>query len=173
MSIQEPKSEAKGLPQSVRFSPAGQPPAASPQAPVLEPARPLKGVVAVIVRGGRFLVIRRSQFVRAPGMYCFPGGGIEAGETEPAALHRELSEELNVTPRKITRLWQSTTTWGVELAWWHVQLATEYRLEPNAAEVEVCHWYTAGEMRELADLLPSNIAFLDALAAGEFALPDE
>jgi len=50
-------------------------------------------VVAVILRGERFLVICRSQQVRAPGMYCFPGGGIEPGETEEQALRRELLEE--------------------------------------------------------------------------------
>jgi 8-oxo-dGTP pyrophosphatase MutT (NUDIX family) len=35
------------------------------------------GSIAVIRRGEQFLVIRRSQTVAAPGMYCFPGGGIE------------------------------------------------------------------------------------------------
>jgi 8-oxo-dGTP pyrophosphatase MutT (NUDIX family) len=54
------------------------------------------GVVAVILRDERFLVIRRSQQVAAPGKYCFPGGGIESGETESVALERELLEELNV-----------------------------------------------------------------------------
>ncbi len=45
-----------------------------------------RGVVAVVMRGDRFLTIRRSAEVLAPGKYCFPGGGIEAGETEVAAL---------------------------------------------------------------------------------------
>jgi len=43
------------------------------------PLSPRRGVVAVVMRGEQFLVIRRSQHVRAPGMYCFPGGTIEAG----------------------------------------------------------------------------------------------
>ena len=38
-----------------------------------------RGVVAVVVLEERFLVIRRSQEVVAPGTYCFPGGAVEAG----------------------------------------------------------------------------------------------
>ena len=44
-----------------------------------------RGVVAVIVRDQRLLVIRRASGVAAPGMYCFPGGGIEPGEIEEEA----------------------------------------------------------------------------------------
>ena len=50
-----------------------------------------RGVVGVVVEGGRLLVIERSQTVEAPGMFCFPGGGIEPGEAEQAM---RLSDEL-------------------------------------------------------------------------------
>ena len=56
-----------------------------------------QGAVAVVVRDDRFLVIRRSANVVAPGAFCFPGGGIEAGETEERALVREFREELGAT----------------------------------------------------------------------------
>ena len=41
--------------------------------------------VAVILDGDKFLIIKRSANVRAPGQYCFPGGGIEAGESNEQA----------------------------------------------------------------------------------------
>ena len=53
-----------------------------------------RGVVAVVVREARLLVVRRSALVEAPRAYCFPGGGIEPGETESEALRREMVEEL-------------------------------------------------------------------------------
>ena len=55
------------------------------------------GAIGVIVDAdGRMLVIERSQTVRAPGRFCFPGGGIEPGETEQHAVKRELLEELGI-----------------------------------------------------------------------------
>ena len=39
------------------------------------------GVVGIVYEADRFLVIRRSMKVRAPGLLCFPGGHIESGES--------------------------------------------------------------------------------------------
>ncbi len=125
-----------------------------------------RGVVAVIREEDRFLVIRRSQLVRAPGMYCFPGGAIEPGETEEQALTRELAEELAVAGRPIRRLWESVTPWGVHLAWWLAEIDAVAQIVPQPAEVESCHWLTAGEIRRLPQLLSSNVEFLDAFERG-------
>jgi 8-oxo-dGTP pyrophosphatase MutT (NUDIX family) len=124
------------------------------------------GVVAVILRGERFLVIRRSQSVRAPGMYCFPGGGIEPGESEEQALCRELHEELSVAARPIRRLTENVTPWQVHLAWWLAEIAVEAELIPHPDEVDSFHWLTAAEIRALPNLLASNVEFLDAWAKG-------
>ncbi len=45
--------------------------------------------MAVIERDERLLIIRQAEGIAAPGAYCFPGGGIEKGETEAEALVRE------------------------------------------------------------------------------------
>lgn len=129
-----------------------------------------RGAVGVICRDDRLLVIRRSELVAAPGAYCFPGGAIDGDETEQAALVRELHEELSViaTPRR--RLWESTTSWGVWLAWWLAEIPPNVKPIPNPAEVAALHWLTTSEMRALPGLLSSNHAFLDALAAGEIEL---
>jgi 8-oxo-dGTP pyrophosphatase MutT (NUDIX family) len=118
------------------------------------------GVVAVVLDGDRFLVIRRSQHVRAPGMYCFPGGAIEPGESEAEAVVREMREELTATVRPLRRLCESVTPWQVHLAWWLVELAPETPLVPQPAEVESIHWLTAAEIRSMADVLTSNLEFL-------------
>jgi len=129
-----------------------------------------RGVVAVIVRDGRFLVIRRSASVVAPGACCFPGGAIEPGETEEAALVREIHEELGVPVRPVRRLWHSTTPWGVDLAWWLAAPGPDDHPLPNPAEVESIVWLTGDEMRLTPGLLESNRHFLDALARAEFRL---
>jgi (d)CTP diphosphatase len=119
------------------------------------------GVVAIILSGERFLVIRRSQSVRAPGRYCFPGGAIEPGESEEQALAREMLEELAVVARPVRRLWESVTPWQVHLAWWLTEIASDAVITPQPAEVESVHWLTAKEIRGMADVLTSNIDFLN------------
>lgn len=128
-----------------------------------------RGVVAVIVEAGRLLVIRRAQGVVAGGKLCFPGGAIEAGETEAQALVRELREELGVAIRPVRRLWQSTTSSGVQLAWWLGQRDGQTLL-PNRQEVESVYWFTPAELDEQPDLLESNRQFLAAVASGQVRL---
>lgn len=54
-------------------------------------------VVAALVVEGRVLLVHRSPNRRAyPGVWDLPGGHIETGETELAALTREMHEELDV-----------------------------------------------------------------------------
>jgi len=127
-----------------------------------------RGVVAVVVQEARLLVIRRAEGIAAPDSFCFPGGGIEEGESEELALRREIEEELGVTVQPSQRLWESVTPWGVALAWWQARLSSEAELVPNPAEVAAVHWLTVQEMRKLPELLESNHHFLDALAAGRF-----
>ncbi len=125
-----------------------------------------RGAVAVIMRDDKLLVIRRSHLVVAPGAYCFPGGGIEPGETEAMALVRELREELGVEVEPLRKIWSSVTPWRVELAWWRADLPQEAEPIPNPDEVESVHWVTPAEMRQLSGLLVSNREFLDQIQTG-------
>lgn len=52
-------------------------------------------VAAVIENDGRFLVTRRQHGVHLAGLWEFPGGKIDSGETHEQALRREIREELD------------------------------------------------------------------------------
>ena len=54
-------------------------------------------VAAVLERDGHFLVTRRQDGVHLAGLWEFPGGKIDPGETHTAALEREILEELDAT----------------------------------------------------------------------------
>jgi 8-oxo-dGTP diphosphatase len=129
-----------------------------------------RGAVAVVVRDGRMLVIRRAKTVVAPLVYCFPGGAIEGDESEEEALVRELREEVGLTIHPVRRLWQCVTAWKVELAWWLGKMEPDAVPVANPREVESIHWYTPEEMARLPDLLESNREFLELLARREIAL---
>jgi mutator protein MutT len=53
-------------------------------------------LAAVIERNGCFLVTRRLAGTHLSGLWEFPGGKCEPGETHEACLARELAEELGV-----------------------------------------------------------------------------
>jgi 8-oxo-dGTP diphosphatase len=126
----------------------------------------------VILRDQEFLVIRRSQYVRAPRMHCFPGGAIEAGESEADAVRREMLEELGVYSVPQRLLWRSVTPWNVELAWWLVEIDPDAPLAANPLEVEWWGWLGAAEIRSLSQLLASNLEFLDAWERGQLTWDD-
>ncbi|MBN2475710.1 MAG: NUDIX domain-containing protein [Pirellulales bacterium] len=129
-----------------------------------------RGAVAIVVRDGRMLVIRRARTVVAPLTYCFPGGGIEADESEEAALIREFREEIGVTVRPLRRIWRCVTAWKVQLSWWLADLATDAVPVANPAEVESIHWCAPAEMLRLSALLPSNREFLELVQRGEIEI---
>lgn len=54
-------------------------------------------VGAVIIKDGLILCAQRGSTGKLPGMWEFPGGKIEPGESAAEALVREITEELSCT----------------------------------------------------------------------------
>lgn len=53
-------------------------------------------VAAIIERDGKILLAQRPEGGDQAGLWEFPGGKVEAGESQKAALIRELREELGI-----------------------------------------------------------------------------
>jgi len=128
-----------------------------------EPAPVMRGVIGVIRRDDRYLVIQRSATVRAPLAWCFPGGEIEPGESVEAALVREMREELNadVTPGALIAVHEKRD--GQLIL--HCMTATLNGGEPrpNPAEVARCAWLTREEIAAVEGLLPGTMEIIDCV----------
>ena len=123
-----------------------------------------RGAIGVLIRGSRFLVIRRADGLLKGGCWCFPGGHLERGETSRRAIIRELAEELGISVEPIKRLGSVRVDSDYILAVWHVrQIGGEIR----AAEEEIAEirWVTPKEMSSLVPGVVSNDRVLELLAS--------
>ena len=104
-------------------------------------------VAGVIERGGKVLVsLRRPRGERA-SLWEFPGGKVEPGEGERAALARELREELGVrvhVGEEYARVEHIYPDLQVELALYRCALHTGE--EPRALQCEEVRWISRREL---------------------------
>jgi 8-oxo-dGTP diphosphatase len=134
------------------------------------PDRGRHAVVAVIVEDNKYLVIRRSELVRAPGLLCFPGGGIEPDEDMVSAICRELREELSLDVIPGKHLWTSETRWGAKLEWIQCRRNPESLPTPNPEEVSEVFWIELDSLAQRSDLLGSLPDFIRAIEGQEITL---
>jgi 8-oxo-dGTP diphosphatase len=118
-------------------------------------------VGAAIVRGGRVLAARRCEPVRFAGGWEFPGGKVEAGESDTEALVRECEEELGVTVAVGARLGTSADG-PIELT---LYAATLLVGDPQPLQDhDELRWLAAGQLDDVA-WLPIDLVLLPAVAA--------
>ncbi len=123
-------------------------------------------VGAAIVREGLVLAARRGEPPRLAGRWELPGGKVEPGESEAAALRRECREELGVSIDVLGRLGADVAlpTARPE-ATLRVFLATLVpgSTEPVAREHSALRWVAVHELAEV-DWLDADRELLPALA---------
>jgi 8-oxo-dGTP diphosphatase len=78
----------------------------------------IKVTCALIEQFGRVLVTQRSEKMSQAMLWEFPGGKIEAGESEEACIVREIKEELNIditVAERLTPVIQQYDNYTIEL----------------------------------------------------------
>jgi 8-oxo-dGTP diphosphatase len=120
-------------------------------------------VGTAIVRDGRLLAQQRRYPERDTGRWELPGGRVEPGERDTAAVARECREELGVEVRVGQPVGPDLPLpGGLLLRVYAAELVGE--AEPAALEHRAVRWVTAGELAEL-DWLDADRALLPALRA--------
>lgn len=126
-------------------------------------------VVCGIIRNteGEFLACRRGLERHLGGLWEFPGGKMDAGETPEAALARELQEELGIT----VRVGESLSAY---VEW--TDGAVSIRLRgffckiiqgtPHAHEHEEIRWCKVSELRDL-NWAEADVPLVEELLCGD------
>jgi mutator protein MutT len=127
-------------------------------------SQPVKLIaIAVIYDGDRVLVQRRPESAELGGLWEFPGGKVEAGESAETAAARECLEELGV-PIEITGrlapVVYNYETFGVELA--PVLARLRSPRETAAPLRDDLRWVTLDELNDLP-IPDANHRILDML----------
>jgi 8-oxo-dGTP diphosphatase len=107
-------------------------------------------VAAAVIRGadGRILLARRADQQHQGGLWEFPGGKVEAGETVLAALRRELQEELGITvtsARPLIKVQHDYPDKHILLDVWEV---SAFSGEPHGAEGQPLAWVAPRQLPE-------------------------
>ena len=120
--------------------------------------------------GRRVLLAQRPSGKDMAGLWEFPGGKLEAGETPEAALARELQEELavRVDEESVLPLAFASHSYSSAVEPFHLLMplfaVTKWEGEPRGAEGQALAWATAEELDDF-EFPPADVPLLPAVCA--------
>jgi 8-oxo-dGTP diphosphatase len=105
----------------------------------------IRVVAAMVERSGRYLITQRRPTAVLPLLWEFPGGRAEVGETDAAALRREMQHRLGVDVEVgslISNVSHPYEHYTVELQLYECRLLSE---ELRAVNVHAYRWVASDE----------------------------
>jgi 8-oxo-dGTP diphosphatase len=134
----------------------------------------INGAVLVVVAAaltdadGCVMMQRRPVGKAHAGLWEFPGGKIEPGESPEAALVRELAEELGIAVEAddLAPLAFATAPAGERCLLLLLYVCKRWRGDVRALEAEALVWRRPADLRELA-MPPADLPLVAALEAAE------
>ncbi len=122
--------------------------------PLTEPRSPLPhkmiGVAVIWHEDGRILIDRRRQEGLLGGLWEFPGGKVEPGETIEACIRREIREELGIEVAVGDRLITIDHTYSHFRVTLNVHHCRHLSGEPQPLECDEVRWVELGDLDKFA-----------------------
>ena len=118
--------------------------------------------VGLVLDNDRVFVAQRDQNAHQGGLWEFPGGKVDAGETVEAALSRELNDELGIFVDYAQPVMQIKHDYTDKIVLLDVWQIARYRGEPSGCEGQPVKWLAINQL--LPEQFPAaNQAIVDWL----------
>jgi 8-oxo-dGTP diphosphatase len=110
--------------------------------------RRIQVIAAGVLRdaGGRVLITQRPPGTHMAGLWEFPGGKVESGETVEEALDRELDEEIGVRTVVARLLTETEHCYVDRIIRLHVYMVTVWQGKPVGRETQALRWVTPEQL---------------------------
>ena len=122
-------------------------------------------VAAIIRRDDQILITKRPDHVHLAGLWEFPGGKVESGESLEAALHREIREELGVEITVDREFFSVAHEYPDKSVHLHFFDCTILRGEPQPLEVADLRWVKTVELVDF-EFPPADVELIRRLRSG-------
>lgn len=123
-------------------------------------------VVGIIYDAGKIFITRRPESSHLAGLWEFPGGKVEPGETEDITLKREVKEEVDIVPLRFEKIKMIHHTYVDRILALSFYLILEWDGMPFAKEGQESQWIECAQLD--ADQFPeANRPIIEKLRLGE------
>src|SRR5690606_28424248 len=105
-------------------------------------------VGVIVAADGKILIARRPEGVHQGGLWEFPGGKVDAGESVSVALKRELAEELDIEVEQTQPLIQIRHDYGDKSVLLDVHKVTVFSGVAKGNEGQPVRWVLPAELAD-------------------------